>query len=144
MGTKRTTTLEHTRICGRCKAEKPHAAFKKGYQRNVFFPYCHDCTKAVARETYRRQRERILKAYGGACACCGETEPAFLAVDHKDGGGKQHVKALGGATAFYRWLVAESFPSGFQLLCHNCNHGRHNNGGVCPHQEKGAHYAIVG
>ena len=81
-----------------------------------------------------RRKLKVLTAYGGACACCGETEPVFLAIDHIGGGGRGHRDALSrrGAT-FYRWLMANKFPDGFRVLCHNCNfavsHGRD-----CPHR----------
>jgi ABC-type uncharacterized transport system substrate-binding protein len=38
------------------------------------------------------------------------------------------------ATGFYKWLARNGYPSGFQILCMNCNHGKSRNGGVCPHQ----------
>jgi hypothetical protein len=81
-------------------------------------------------------RNAVLTAYGGAkCACCGETENAFLCIDHINGGGKQHAKEIGGAgSVMYRWLVKNNFPPGFRVLCFNCNnaislHGR------CPHEK---------
>lgn len=35
----------------------------------------------------------------------------------------------------YRWLMKNKYPSGFQVLCWNCNMGKQINGGVCPHHE---------
>jgi len=32
----------------------------------------------------------------------------------------------------YKWLVDNSFPSGFNTLCANCNTGKYLNGGMCP------------
>lgn len=90
-------------------------------------------------------RKRVLEAYGGAqpsCACCGESTNEFLAVDHIDGGGNAHRRAIGAKTgsAFYTWLERNRFPAGFQLLCHNCNvaKGIH---GTCPHQREKAKVA---
>jgi hypothetical protein len=31
-------------------------------------------------------------------------------------------------------LRKNGFPEGFQVLCANCNIGRHINGGICPHE----------
>jgi hypothetical protein len=86
--------------------------------------------------TRRAQRIEALRAYsnGGepACACCGETTPMFLAIDHVNGGGFKQREELGGG-GFYTWLRKNNYPEGFQLLCHNCNLGRQLNGGICPH-----------
>lgn len=98
---------------------------------------------------YRRQglarlRSDVLVAYGNACACCGEREPKFLAVDHVHGGGRKHRRSIGARSApdFYRFLKKNGFPKeDFQLLCHNCNQAK-GHYGVCPHEEKRLHVAI--
>jgi hypothetical protein len=83
-------------------------------------------------------KDAVFKAYGGyRCVCCNETEPLFLSIDHiyNDGNEmrKKGVHAKGG-TSFYQWIKRHNFPPGFQILCMNCNTGKHRNGGVCPHQ----------
>jgi hypothetical protein len=35
----------------------------------------------------------------------------------------------------YLWLKREGFPAGFRVLCFNCNHAAHVNGGECGCQE---------
>lgn len=81
----------------------------------------------------KRQREKILNAYGGTCVCCGETEAKFLAVDHIFSDGKEHRKEIGD---FYGWLIQNNFPKDrFQLLCHNCNLAKEFYG-ECPHATK--------
>jgi hypothetical protein len=88
-------------------------------------------------------KQQVMDAYGGACACCGETELAFLTIDHINGDGAEHRRQIaaekntpwlqgGGNT--YRWLRDHGFPEGHQVMCANCNCGKHWNGGVCPHQ----------
>jgi hypothetical protein len=87
---------------------------------------------------YRLQDEAIV-AYGGyRCACCGETEPMFLALDHINNDGNEHRKLIGstGGHKLYKWLKDNHYPAGFQVLCMNCNHGKHRNGGICPHKQK--------
>lgn len=60
-------------------------------------------------------------AYGGVvCKCCGESNHECLSVDHIDGGGTAHRKELNG-TPIYMWLRKNNYPSGFQVLCMNCN-----------------------
>lgn len=82
-------------------------------------------------EQTRQQRERlkleVMEAYGGAkCAHCDETELRFLEIDHIDGGGKQHVKEIGGGGHnLYQWLKRNNFPPGFRVLCPTCNSKAH-------------------
>jgi hypothetical protein len=98
---------------------------------------------AEADKTKRNQQRRkdsVFAAYGGyKCACCGETERLFLSIDHIHNNGNVERKsdAYGSSgTAFYLWLCKHNFPSGYQVLCMNCQIGKHKNGGVCPHQRK--------
>lgn len=88
------------------------------------------------RERYSILRLELISAYGSACACCGESEPLFLELDHSNGDGAAHRRAIGrGAKACYSWLKRRGYPrDGFQLLCANCNQGRKRNGGTCPHE----------
>lgn len=97
---------------------------------------CRTDALATNKRVRARQFAAVLAAYGGACACCGETTPAFLTIDHVDGGGAEHRREVG--RDIYRWLVREGFPDGFRLLCWNCNCGRERNGGMCPHETQRA------
>lgn len=123
--------------------------------------YCKPCHSRRTGETHKRQRalarasrvtsipvrasrtrrfkmrELIFDAYGRECACCGESEREFLAVDHIFGGGRAHRLEIGGGKCggnrFYQWLVNNKFPTGFRILCHNCNQAR-GHYGACPHE----------
>lgn len=92
------------------------------------------------RSYYGRARLEAYEAYGGAhCACCGEKELMFLTIDHVNNDGAEHRRSLGwkrGGRSMGAWLRANGFPPGFQVLCINCNFGKHRNGGVCPHQTR--------
>lgn len=87
-----------------------------------------------------RCREQVFAAYGGwRCTCCGETEKLFLSIDHIENNGAAERRAglyKGGGSAFYAWLRKQNFPPGYQVLCMNCQVGKHKNGGVCPHNRK--------
>lgn len=97
------------------------------------------------RKSLLKLKHQVMDAYGGRCACCGEEELTFLTIDHIDGNGAEHRRKLaeenGGqqvaqaGARTYRWLRDNGFPSGFQVLCANCNCGKHWNRGICPHQE---------
>lgn len=79
----------------------------------------------------RRDEHRItvIQHYGGRCLKCGESRPACLAIDHIEGGGNTHRKKIGKyGSGFFKWLVDNNFPEGFQILCHNCNMEKYING----------------
>lgn len=107
-----------------------------------------NCVRCLAQ--FRRHTDKIMKplkdaafiAYGGyVCNCCGETEPIFLSIDHIDGGGYEHRKTIHAGYSMYSWLKREGYPNGFQILCRNCNWGKHINNGICPHKKiKMEHY----
>ena len=85
---------------------------------------------------YHWVRHQAIMAYGGyRCACCGETEPMFLTLDHVNNGGTRHRRRVSNIKIFFS-LRRRGYPPGFQVLCSNCNHGRHRNGGECPHKTR--------
>lgn len=89
------------------------------------------------REYAHKLRVDAFNRYGGPkCACCGETSWAFLSLDHINGGGCKHRREMKGGGLFtYRWLKKHGYPEGYQVLCMNCNFGKAQNGGICPHEE---------
>lgn len=85
---------------------------------------------------YALLKSRIIRHYGGKCACCDETDIRFLTIDHLNGGGTRHRAELGGGGwKFYSWIQGNKFPKLFRVLCWNCNSGTHFNGGICPHRD---------
>ena len=95
---------------------------------------------AKTKRNQDRRRDEVFAAYGGyKCVCCDETERLFLSIDHIDNNGNVERKSgayRSSGTAFYLWLCKNKFPPGYQVLCMNCQVGKHKNGGVCPHQRK--------
>lgn len=92
--------------------------------------------KAQRARTRARLRADVLGAYGGKCQCCGESEVKFLSIDHINGGGAKHRRALKIRTPerFYCWLRMNGYPKDqFQILCHNCNLAK-GFYGKCPHK----------
>lgn len=90
-------------------------------------------------ESRRKSRRKLkidtLRAYGGEhpkCKCCGEDNIWFLTIDHINGGGYKHLKEIGLGN-LYLWLKKNNYPTGFQVLCFNCNCGR-SFFGECPHK----------
>lgn len=98
------------------------------------------------RETYREQqreyrrnrdaaiRAEALVAYGGCCAACGKVgqlsygKPDSLHLDHINGDGAAHRKALGNprlsGVKFYQLLKREGWPRYVQLLCELCHEAK--------------------
>jgi hypothetical protein len=88
----------------------------------------------------RKTRHIVLDHYSGgkrACTCCGEAEQDFLTIDHVHGGGSRERRKLfghsqAGGHRFYRWLIRNGFPSGYSVLCTNCNLSKAKHG-ACVH-----------
>jgi len=90
-----------------------------------------------------RERIRAFQHYGGLnCACCGQEEFSFLSLDHIEAGtgNIERMEIFGmkyqGGHHFYRNLRLRGYPSGYQVLCMNCQVGRRDNGGICPHKSR--------
>ena len=123
---------EPNRLCRQCGAPFSSSATKRFYCSKL-------CQQATARKnrltTAVSHRVELLTYYGNGfigCTCCGETEFAFLALDHINNDGKKDRDEHGGLGSYVSYLYRER-PSGLQILCHNCNMGKQINGGTCPH-----------
>lgn len=94
-----------------------------------------DFNNALGKKNRHNRRLRALMAYGGCCACCGEAEYEFLAIDHVYNDGAQHRREMKQqGVRLYAWLEAHGYPQDrFQILCHNCNMAK-GLYGECPHQ----------
>jgi hypothetical protein len=121
---------------GRCKCGRP----RDGGRRK-----CERCRKLAKRATTgllgsarrrrasERERSRVFSAYGARCVCCGETERAFLQVDHVRNNGAQERRANPNTTNA-RLAIRSGFSSDYQVLCANCNWAK-SVLGKCPHQQ---------
>lgn len=95
------------------------------------------------REKYRARdkaravalRSEVIAAYGSKCACCEESNPEFLTIDHTNRDGGAHRKATGGnGRGVFRDLKKRGWPKdGFALKCMNCNWATRW-GKPCPHE----------
>jgi hypothetical protein len=90
------------------------------------------CRKHALRELeYRQQKKRqVMDAYGGRCVRCGTTDVDVLTLDHLNGDGAAHHRALTGTLRkitgsgkLYATLVRMNFPQDvpLQVLCFNCH-----------------------
>ena len=91
-------------------------------------PYSKEKRVELKRETFIH--------YGGAfCVCCGEDDLRFLSLDHINNDGAHQRRRLKTGINIYNWIKARGYPPQFQVLCMNCNFGKHINKGVCPHKD---------
>lgn len=96
---------------------------------------CQNCinidNKQRVKDRYRIRRI-VIEHYGGRCKFCDISETMFLTIDHVEGGGKVHRKESGEQNIcrlLYRQSLKEgAFPTGFQVLCWNCNSAKHIHG----------------
>lgn len=119
-----------SKFCESCKLEKRRKKSAAYHATNR--------DKVIARfaDKYAEAKSLVFSHYGSKCACCGEQETRFLTIDHvNDDGFKWRGNGNGQHKNIYQWLVRKNYPDGFQVLCMNCNVGKHRNHGICPHQE---------
>ena len=102
--------------------------------------YCRKCQihrTALARNRLQKIKQKLREIYGEVCACCGESEPTFLTVDHINNDGWKDRRPDGGnltsSEMIYRRLVFGPKRKDIQMLCYNCNCARQRIG-YCPHQ----------
>ena len=149
------------KICCTCRTPKSISLFHKDRTSPDGYSYsCKECANKRTLLYYKKNRNarlayikgyrngekmEVLRHYSGDpphCQCqygCPETLIQFLSIDHINNDGAKHRKSIfkrsrGGQ--MYHWLIVHNFPPGFQVLCHNCNFGKHINGGICPHSLK--------
>jgi len=133
---------QHPPVCGRVKCvscsdkDAAYRAQHKAEKRLTYLAY------------YTGLKDAAFSAYGGyKCACCGETTIEFLSLDHVAGGGNAHRVSVSGTKSgggrIYLWLKRNGYPSGYQVLCMNCNFGRSMNNGICPHVTNAARRTII-
>lgn len=108
--------------------ERSRLRMKKRYWENPVL-------KRSAAQVWRiKIRKEGIEKYGGKCACCGEVRYEFLTFDHIVPCGKRGREQQGGKY-LPAWLKAGGYPTGFQILCWNCNTAKQFHG-LCPHNSK--------
>lgn len=85
----------------------------------------------------KRERAKLkldmIEAFGGKCQCCGEDNPYFLSLDHKDNDGASYRDKYN-EQQIYRLARREGWPrEKYQLLCMNCNFAK-GHFKECPHK----------
>lgn len=141
-------TLDHINndANGRRSKEEYRRAVKE-YKPDEFQVLCYNCNECKNNDNQRKDgsysdkytkqiRSKFREMYGGKCACCGESEPKNLTLDHIKNNGKELRKKNGTGLAEHRVAVKNYDPETYQVLCWNCNIGKHRNKNTCPHLQK--------
>jgi hypothetical protein len=88
----------------------------------------------VTKLQYSRDlRRKVIVGYGGRCTCCGVDEQAFLVVSCRTTKADAGYRGRPHGDVFHTWLIKNSFPNAFRLLCWNCRLGSYYNHDLCPH-----------
>lgn len=135
-------------MCTKCRETKTASLsfYRHKKTKDGLFGWCKQCSIAylrrpraieVAKKYRKSMRIAALIRYGGetpVCACCGESVIEFLGIDHINGQGTVHRKQMRKeGLSPYLWLRKHGYPSGFRVLCHNCNMAK-GFYGACPHE----------
>jgi len=144
---KRRATPENKAIARKRERTPKHKAWRK--ERRATPEYQSKSTALrleIRLKVLQYYSKRLSKSDIPCCRCCGESNIAFLAIDHIAGRKKMdsepELVKLGYSSslisgALQRWIIANNFPKGFQILCHNCNIAKgHSKDNKCPHQKQ--------
>jgi len=113
--------------------------YSKEYRQRPGFK---ELIRKLSKETRIKIKHEVLSHYSKklsnsdtpCCNCCGEHDfLIFLTIDHiTNRKNATHKKDIAG-TALYRYLQKNGYPSGYQVLCVNCNSAK-SDSGICPHK----------
>jgi hypothetical protein len=126
---------------------------RKAYQKKLHSR--PDLRKRYAK-TKKNIRMQVLQTYSKrlsnsdvpCCNCCNKNSHSdFLAIDHiagrKQMDSEPELVKIGYSSKLLnhqliKWIIENNFPSGFQILCVNCNlaKGMTKNNNQCPHESK--------
>jgi len=106
--------------------EEKIANSKRYWKRKFADPNFMENRRNLNQKAHRRIRVAAMMAYGGlSCSCnhhgepCGPHPVEFLSIDHIGGDGKKNGDK--GGLPLCRKLRRLGYPTGYRVLCHNCN-----------------------
>lgn len=130
--------------CRHCSNQFPSDKMSKDNDIKRGFKFlCKNCSNTISKNNNNRIRLEVLNHYTNnnihcQCVGCTETHIEFMTIDHMNNSGWEHRKSEPSAKYIYHWLRNNNYPSGFQVLCMNCNHS-HGVRGYCPHNKEQTH-----
>lgn len=130
---------KYSRDCRKRRKEKG-LCIRCGKNKDTTKTKCSLCLvkcRELERLNDLKTKKNVMSHYGNKCNCCGESGLAFLNIDHIDNNGNAQRKFVpSGGRQFYKYIIRNGYPNDLQILCWNCNMGKHLNNGACPHKEK--------
>jgi len=112
----REETLEREKQRRILNPERGHQRFKKWRKKNP------EKVAIISARCQSKLKTEVLTHYANGelkCVICGEKRFACLTLDHINNNGNEHRKEIGNVN-MYRFLRAQKYPDGFQVLCMNC------------------------
>ena|SRR3990167_659450 len=109
----------------RYRAADPERFRQHGRKGSARYRERHKEKTATANRAYllsiRLQAIDVYSHGTFACRHCGYDTVEALCIDHLNDDGKFHRTLTGAGPSFWLWLKRNTYPDGFQVLCHNCN-----------------------
>ena len=118
-----------------------YKAWKKQYHKEYVKKNRLELNKKTS-ERNQKVKHEVLSHYSKklsnsdvpCCNCCGEHEfLIFLSIDHITNRKNTTHGRDDTGTKLYRYLRRNGYPSGYQVLCINCNSAK-SDSGICPHK----------
>ena len=110
------------------REHRPDVVKRRNLHRDKFYQDNKKRRCDAVKDSQVRERIIVLQYYSQGfmcCELCKEDNIDVLTIDHILGNGASHRKKLGGKNSSghktYHWLIKNGFPSGFRILCRNCN-----------------------
>lgn len=126
--------------------KKKHRLINHKKYKKYSLKYRHDNKNKIKKWHKQHRLDMKLKAYdiygGRKCSWCGEDDIAALNIDHINNNATTHRDNKGykiQGTRLYTWLAKHCYPSGFQVLCWNCNFAKSFNNGILPAHRANLH-----
>jgi hypothetical protein len=99
--------------------EKKRASDRRYKEKN------REVLRLKQKQKRREYKKIVFDYYGNECASCGFKDIRALQIDHINNNGAEERKANGGqwfsGHHFYKYLIDNGMPGGYQTLCANCN-----------------------
>jgi len=132
--------MDNTKICTVCGNTLPLTDFYKEKRvKDGRYAKCKKCHIEITQGRFNANKEKhrnygrvkslkrkmkLVKKFGGKCACCGFDDWRALQIDHINGGGSRHRSEFKSGNSYVKYLLelsGEEIGKSYQMLCANCN-----------------------
>jgi 5-methylcytosine-specific restriction endonuclease McrA len=117
--------------CKPCAQARTRRHYHENKEKRVEYGKTYKKKTKYHQRTWLKEKLACLEHYSGGkpyCKGCGIENLEVLTIDHIHEDGAAHRKEIG--QSVQRWLIANKFPEGFQVLCWNCNNAKHRHGEI--------------